>query len=401
MNADNFADFIENPSLLYQITYQDLKDLIAQYPYSANLRLLLTKKCKMEGRKDFDKQLHLTATYSLDRNHLFEQFNSEEEENESGNYHIAEDYLQLSGLDTPNESAPPPPAADANILQQGDIEFIEPDVEDLPLTVDLTPSTDETEVSSEAVSDTQIPLKDLAKMDDHKKDPSQSGENRPKKSIIFIEDLIPSKKEEQPTAPPPPPAESSTERSPTEIPDETSTESVEEASVKAPVEQAPQATEQPSVEAPIETTEQPSPQSIDEVAPPPQEVPLEITAESRPVEISADIAPAPKRSFSSWSKEAGAHRISIQYTPPPASKQEKAKDSQITAPKKKKKKEPLKAFAAKSYKLHEDLASETLAKLHVKQGNFEEAIQMYEKLCLIFPKKRTFFAEQIEKLKKL
>jgi len=371
MNADNFADLIENPSLLYQVSYQDLKELTVQYPYSANLRLLLTKKCKMEGRKDFEKQLHLTATYSLDRNHLFEQFNAGEEKAANGNYHIAEDYLQLSGLDTPSESAPP--ATDANILQQGDLEFVEPEVEEIPLVVDLTTSTEEPEATSEAVTDTQIPLKDLAKMDDHKKDASKDGENLPKKSIIFIEDLIPSKKKEQPAPP--------------------ATESSEEPA-------------SPSNESPDKSGLTLSESSKEPDAPVSQEIPLEITEASRPIEQVAEAEPAapppapmPKRSFASWAKEAGPQRISIKYVPKKPRK--KAKGNESSSSKTKSKKEAPKAFASKSFKLHDDLASETLAKLHVKQGNFEEAIQIYERLCLIFPKKRTFFAEQIEKLKKL
>jgi len=57
-------------------------------------------------------------------------------------------------------------------------------------------------------------------------------------------------------------------------------------------------------------------------------------------------------------------------------------------------------LAERSVAENKDVISETLARLLAKQGYREKAIAMYERLCLAFPEKSSFFAAEIDKLKK-
>jgi len=59
--------------------------------------------------------------------------------------------------------------------------------------------------------------------------------------------------------------------------------------------------------------------------------------------------------------------------------------------------DPIKV-AKSSQQEHEGIVSETLARIHIQQGNIEKAIEIYRKLSLNFPEKSSYFAAQIKKI---
>jgi hypothetical protein len=58
-------------------------------------------------------------------------------------------------------------------------------------------------------------------------------------------------------------------------------------------------------------------------------------------------------------------------------------------------------LSAKSLASTDELMTETLAKVFVKQNKYDNAIQAYQILSLKYPEKNSFFADQIKEIKRL
>ena len=56
-------------------------------------------------------------------------------------------------------------------------------------------------------------------------------------------------------------------------------------------------------------------------------------------------------------------------------------------------------MAKQSVEENDEIVTETLANVYYKQGHYKKAIRAYEKLCLIYPHKMTYFASLIQKIK--
>jgi hypothetical protein len=65
------------------------------------------------------------------------------------------------------------------------------------------------------------------------------------------------------------------------------------------------------------------------------------------------------------------------------------------------KSEPQEDLSLKSSKIKKGMASENLANIYLKQGKTKKAVKIYEQLILKYPEKKSYFAEQIEKLQNI
>ena len=99
MTAERFTYYLNNPSHLYQISYQELKSLVVQYPYCQNLRYLLVTKSQIEDSTEYQQDLQLAATYSVDRNYLYRLVNHDVNTlSDSDNFILNDDYLELKDI---------------------------------------------------------------------------------------------------------------------------------------------------------------------------------------------------------------------------------------------------------------------------------------------------------------
>ena len=99
MTNEQLTAYLQDESYLYSVSYEELKTLVMQYPYSANLRILLLKKSYLDKNKDYDRNLQMSATYTTNRKYLYKTIKRLKSfKFASQNVILGEEYLELTEL---------------------------------------------------------------------------------------------------------------------------------------------------------------------------------------------------------------------------------------------------------------------------------------------------------------
>ena len=453
MNAERFAFYIKNPAHLYQITYTELKSLVLQYPYCQNLRYLLLKKSILENHQESERNLQLAATYSTDRNFLYQQIKSGDSYvSEADSFLIKKGYLELKELQSGQSiNEPPPPRLQKEDIENtarpseesDDLNKDEAIKEDLEANVAIPPFQQEEQIADSPFFLDEIDEEEFVDITDEMEgifvtedmETLEFGELAPNREHIK-EEVEKEKDDDIETA----------SNQEVRVEDEAiSIEELIEMDNLSPLERLEKlksrqkAKEKESDENSNDHTEEMKKkekgfeeiETLIEKAK--KDLSLEITNEDA-LHLTEDHSPkpSPKASFGSWLKQfqVNEEKGEPHETKPSGSKKEKSgqkkskkkkkesdkkektilkKESKLFKKEKKKGKTPkpstdkipekAKKVAKKSLEQNAEIVSETLANLLVKQKNYKQAIDMYERLSLIFPEKSSFFAEQIKKLK--
>lgn len=315
MNADNFKAYLTQPAKLYQLSYQELKNLVSEYPYAAHLRQLLMLKSKMEQDPKFERYLHDLAAHTCDRDFL--------------HLYMEEKIPQLLELDTTPEER----------LELRSLDQLEEKeailLDDIPASV------------TEEVQAADIPSIALSP------DPTLSVDSTVFEEVVEDEVALP------------PPLASITEEETMDLTVQMEDDEILE----------------------ITNSEIESDHDVaDRVF---------ITDELLKTLISGSllhgklIRPLAKETFSSWQQ----NQITGNPTGSRWQQLRRRSQNQPELP------TETKAIAQHSLQDPTNLASETLAKLLARQGQYRKAIKIYQRLSLLYPEKSSYFASSIEELK--
>ncbi|MCB0568474.1 MAG: hypothetical protein KDC66_01860 [Phaeodactylibacter sp.] len=411
MNTDSFARYLRNPSLLYQISYQELKSLALQFPYCQNLQWLLLQKSYMDGLPEWEQNLHRASAYSIDRRFLYAQMKQINATTpETDNFLLEEEYLELKSLaelETDAEALLREPHTDA------EPPALEMSFDRLPNNLNAIPDTPESRELLSMFPETG-PSDDEGNLEEPEAEAGLAPNEEDKESLYSLADEQPVAEEEH---------------------DEDNS-AAEPSTDNQSISQAVQAKQgglafraddnlirnmavacrilsglswpSPTPIAPPAAQEKQSRKSGRQLIKPelpalknlPYNRPVHpVPLPQEPASAPKSALPRPRQSFTSWVEQFQAPHIQNRMGELMESKKRDEKKKKRKKSKNKNPEHHLPLNAIRSITESDEVVSETLAELLVSQGLADKALEMYQRLMLVFPEKSDYFASKIENLK--
>ena len=78
MQVNNFIQYLENPSALFDVSEKEIKPLLEEFPYCQTGQLMHTVQLNNNNSILFEQQLKKAAAYCTDRNRLFKHIHIEQ-----------------------------------------------------------------------------------------------------------------------------------------------------------------------------------------------------------------------------------------------------------------------------------------------------------------------------------
>lgn len=347
MSPAKFREYIDNPVNLTKADEADLKELLQEFPYFNAGQVMLSKIYKNEQNFRFERQLKLAAMYAGDRTKLFDYLNAEPVKDET----VAE-----------KETIPEPPKVEV----KQEVVIPEPIVEVKEQELPNQELVEEKQEVEEKIEEVQKPLTRFTLATDEEVTEVEEEVSEPinlNTTVHIKPDIQVEEKEDV--------IEQDEEIKEQEVPEYNIEEVFNQQEVEEKIE------EEPVAEAKEEEKEEEKSEAVsfyDWLA-----LKGKREEEAKIEEEKAETEPEKKVDIDSI--------IGKFLNEQPTISRPKAEFYNPTD------------MAKRSVEDNNDIVTESLAKLYLKQHLYTKAITVYEKLCLLIPEKSETFASQIKKIK--